>query len=168
MSIANLIDRIAIAWINRRYDQTAEEINRQVKDDMTLHKASIENGHFEATMVSTPEGQSIAFLLSAFSKVLGDAPNYIQFDMLPRLDHRDDRKPIRVTIQWAAGMSPGTKNHHLVEVLKGIFLETSYINDETSPSELRLHLHNIFNRAADALEKFSSPPSENPGDKIRN
>ncbi|HLF28246.1 MAG TPA: hypothetical protein VJG32_18095 [Anaerolineae bacterium] len=35
------------------------------------------------------------------------AENYVHFDMMPRPDH--GMKPIRVTVQWANGMSPAEK-----------------------------------------------------------
>ena len=44
------------------------------------------------------------------------AENYVQFDAMPRLDR--GLKPIRVTIQWANGLSPAKKNSLLVEALR--------------------------------------------------
>ena len=37
-----------------------------------------------------------------------NAENYVQFDLMPRLE--SNLRPIRVTVQWASGLSPAMKN----------------------------------------------------------
>jgi hypothetical protein len=45
-----------------------------------------------------------------------NAKNYIQFDLMPRIDRR--KPPIRVTVQWADGISPAEKAAKLTDALR--------------------------------------------------
>ncbi|HMN30824.1 MAG TPA: hypothetical protein PKE45_21905 [Caldilineaceae bacterium] len=57
-----------------------------------------------------------------------NAENYLQFDMVPRLDRR--LRPIRVTVQWANGMSPAQKVAMLERQLHALQNESSKLEPE--------------------------------------
>lgn len=103
-----IIDALASKWLNWRRDQVLRkspewaEIDRELK----LHKLENHPGSMKAVlshpMITVMAEEAAALLNEAH------ADNYVQFDLMPRLDR--GKKPIRVTVQWASKLSPGSKN----------------------------------------------------------
>lgn len=83
----------------------------------TFKKASFDETGMSATFIH----ENIAILANDAAAMLNaaNADNYLQFDMVPRLDR--GMRPIRVTVQWANGESPADQNARLrkeIEQLK--------------------------------------------------
>ena len=103
--LANLLDTLAHAWINHRYEQSAK-LHAPELTELSLRRVqpTADGRGWEATFI-TPAAALIANEMAA---VLDNAraENYVTYDFLPRLDR--DMRPVRVTIQWATGKNPGT------------------------------------------------------------
>lgn len=117
MSIFTLLDKVAGAWLDFRSEQRIK--NDPILNKMFLEKASISNTDMEIAMVSP----AIAVMADEAATMLNanNAKNYVQFDMLPRVDR--GLSAIRVTVQWANGEAPAEKAARLekdVEKLTGI------------------------------------------------
>ncbi len=107
MNALKLIDKLAAGWINWRMYRVASK-DPDWKELTELHIKSIEvtdtNG---INILGT--APAVAYLADEAAELLtkNDAKNFIQFDMMPRIDR--GLKPIRVTVQWASGLSPAEK-----------------------------------------------------------
>jgi hypothetical protein len=113
----NLIDRAASWWLNRRIEAQAAVVAKDT--GVKFHKASMTPDGFNIVLVAP----DLLLLIEQAAKCLNhyNAPNYIQFEMIPRLDRSPRPRPIRVTIQWMDGESPSEQNARLraeVEALK--------------------------------------------------
>ena len=114
MNPLSLIDRMASLWLDWHTNWIIDhdpEVSAEWK--MQIHSVEMKNKATEIVM----ETPAIAEIANQAAKFLekNNAENYVQFDCWPRLDR--GLKPVRITIQWAKGMSPGEKNRHLVEEL---------------------------------------------------
>ena len=102
--ILNLLDQLAGKWLEWRTERAIQ--TNPLYLEFGLQKVEVsENGMYEGTFVSP----AAAILADEASKMLNaaNAENYIQFDMMPRLDR--GLRPIRVTVQWANGLAPAEK-----------------------------------------------------------
>ena len=88
--------------------------NNPAFEEMGLKKMSTTPGGWEATFV-TPAAVIIADEMAAMLDK-ANAENFVQFDFMPRLDR--GKRPVRVTVQWAHGMSPAEKCAMLEERIK--------------------------------------------------
>jgi hypothetical protein len=104
-----ILDRLAHWWIDRRLAVAAAE--RSAPGFEWTHMEFTADG-----MTATGTSPAIAYLAAEASAMLerGNAKNYIQFDMLARAG----TPPVRVTVQWAHGVSPAQKAFELEEALK--------------------------------------------------
>ena len=108
------IDALACRWL--RWRQT-----RAVLSDPTLASFRVLSAtlHMEdgATAKILLEAPSLIVLAEEAVALLRayNAPNYVQFDMLPRLE--TPPRPVRITVQWADGESPARKAARLEAAL---------------------------------------------------
>lgn len=108
----SLIDKAAGKWLDWRMDR---EIRKSGYDEgFGLKKVEVKDGEFQGTFV-TP---AVAIMAQEGAEMLeaANADNYVQFDMMPRLDR--GLKPIRVTIQWAHGLAPAQKASKMESALR--------------------------------------------------
>lgn len=116
MSVLEILDAIATHWLQWRTDRMiAKDPNAQAK----FKKMAFDESGMNATFIH----ESIALLANDAAAMLNaaNADNYLQFDMMPRLDRC--MRPIRVTVQWANGESPADQNARLrkeIETLKAV------------------------------------------------
>lgn len=99
--IFDIIDKLAGKWIDWRMRKESES-----DEHLKLISAHIDKDLTEIIL----DHPSIAYLADQASEMLSkaNATNYIQFDMKPRIDRKT--RWIRVTIQYADGLSPAAKN----------------------------------------------------------
>lgn len=99
----HLLDRLAGWWLDWR-------TSRAVAEDSELKQFDLRR--FDAT----PEGMTLVAIAPAVVMFADEAAtlleahnakNYIEFDLMPRLDR--GLRPVRVTVQWANGESPAVK-----------------------------------------------------------
>lgn len=99
----NLIDRLAGWWLDWRID-------RRVARNPELHKAGFKRAEFDESGFHLVASFSGIYLLADEAAAMLEANaarNYVQFDMMPRIDRA--LKPVRVTVQWAKGKSPAQR-----------------------------------------------------------
>jgi len=110
--ILRLLDKLAGRWLDWRTDRAITSDPELQK--FKLHRVGINSNGIEI-MAYAP---GIAIFADQASELLNaaHAKNYVQFDMLPRLDR--GLRPVRVTVQWAYGMSPVEKNAKLQDALR--------------------------------------------------
>ena len=110
--MVELIDRLAAWWIDWRMSR--EIANTPELGDFDLKKVEFDENGFHS-IASFPGvvllAESAAGMLEA-----NNAQNYVQFDMMPRLDR--GMRPVRVTVQWANGESPAVKAARLEKELE--------------------------------------------------
>lgn len=109
----NLIDRFAEWWLAKSTERYIKH-NPEISEKFQLKRAEFTPGGMDILMLCP----DIVMLANEAAALLrkNNAKNYVQFDMMPRLDK--GVKPIRVTIQWAEGMSPAVKNAELEKKIK--------------------------------------------------
>ena len=107
-----MIDRLAGWWLDWRMDHAIAQ--HPELDEFSLEKAKFDENGFHV-VASFP---GVVVLADEAARMLdaSNVENYIEFDMMPRLDR--GKKPIRVTVQWANGMSPAQKAAMLEERIK--------------------------------------------------
>ena len=107
-----LIDRFAGWWLNLRMTQYIA--GKPELQDFNLKEARFDVDDFH--MIASFPG--VVILAEQCSQMLeaNNAKNYVEFDMMPRLDR--GIRPIRVTVQWINGLSPAKKATRLVELVK--------------------------------------------------
>jgi len=113
-----LIDRLACWWIDWRMDRAAS--NNPAYQELGIKRMEATPGGWEATFV-TPAAVLIADEMAAMLDK-ANAENFVQFDFVPRMDR--GKRPVRVTVQWAHGMSPAQKCAMLEEKLERLTEET--------------------------------------------
>ena len=98
-----LIDRLSIWWLDRRIDRAVES-NPELKE---FKLKRLDRGEWGWELLAS--SPSVPILAEEAARLLDEAnaENYIQFDMLTRMDRR--MRPIRVTVQWAKGESPAKR-----------------------------------------------------------
>lgn len=109
----NIIDRLAIKWVDWRTDRAVRDSGYD--EEFGIKRVELtSDGVFEGTFV-TP---AIAVMAQEAAAMLdtANAENYVQFDMLPRLDR--GLKPIRVTVQWAHRLSPAQRASKMEAALR--------------------------------------------------
>ena len=114
MIILDWIDRLAARWLDARRTWKIDHTPSMKDWKVNIHSIEM----LEKSLNITYEFPGIAALVSEAGAFLDKehAENYIQFDAMPPLDR--GLKPIRVTIQWANGLSPATKNKLLCDALR--------------------------------------------------
>ena len=97
-----ILDRLAGWWLDWRTEKKimADPSLRESLKEFHYHR----NGA-EMTFISP----AIAVMADEASQMLerNHAENYVQFDMMPRVDR--GLRPVRVTVQWADGKSPAER-----------------------------------------------------------
>ena len=106
-NILSLIDKAAGKWLDYRTEWRIK--NDSEMSNIFFHDISINKSGMETTIVSP----AIAVMADEAASMLdaSNAKNYIQFDMLPRVDR--GLRPIRVTVQFANGEAPAEKSARL-------------------------------------------------------
>lgn len=104
-----MIDRLAGWWLDWRMRQAVA--NHPELKRFGIERFEGHEGGFDLVM-TTPVAAILADGLAEFLQE-NNAENYIQFDVMPRLDR--GLPPVRVTVQWANGMSPAQKAAMLEE-----------------------------------------------------
>ena len=112
-----LIDRVAGWWLDWRTDQVIKG-DPEIQDLGFTCKAERQSSMTELVL-GTPFA---AYMADQLATLLNEAnaENYVQFDMIPRIDRK--LRPVRVTVQWANGLSPSEKAARLeteVDKLRG-------------------------------------------------
>lgn len=109
-----LIDVLAGKWFDWRVRRSAPRTG----DELMIREVKVAN---DGGMKVVAEHPAMMILADEAVALLdaANAENYVQFDMVPRPD-KTKLRPIRVTVQWAHGMSPGTKNLFLESALRDI------------------------------------------------
>ena len=110
-----LIDRLAGWWLDWRTDREVAR-NRQQLGEWKLQKAEFDHNGFHL-IASFPGVVMLADEAAAMLQA-NNARNYVEFDMMPRLDR--GLRPIRVTVQWVEGESPAEKAARLEEELENL------------------------------------------------
>lgn len=109
MNILSFVDGLAGKWLDWRMRQKADN-----DEHAKLIKVDVNERNMEILM-SHP---TVAYLADECAQILNesDAENYLSFDMMPRIDRK--LPWIRVTIQWANGLSPAQKASKLENELE--------------------------------------------------
>ncbi len=112
----NLSPEALIArWINWRMDRRIKKaIASGEMPDIELRKF-VTSGKDMEILMAHPGVATMAEQAGKFLKA-HNAENYVQFDLMPRLE--SDLRPIRVTVQWAGGLSPAVKNAQQAKVIE--------------------------------------------------
>lgn len=108
------LDLLAAWWLNWRTDRAAR--NNPMVQAMGIQKVQYDETGFHL-IASFP---AVTALADEAAALLGanQAENYVQFDMMPRIDR--GKRPIRVTVQWADGESPASKAARLEKELEAM------------------------------------------------
>ena len=110
-ALIQLLDKFACWWLDKRMDS-------QIRDSPELQELGIKKVEFDANgfhaIASFPGVVILADEAAALLEANG-ARNYVEFEMLPRLDR--GKRPIRITVQWVAGKSPAQQATRLREAL---------------------------------------------------
>lgn len=101
----NFVDKIAGAWLDWRL---ARRVNTDPKmTELNLKKVEVDDDGIMRVIASSP---IITVFAEQCTRLLDEAnvENYVSFDMAPRTDL--SKRPLRVTVQWANGISPAEKS----------------------------------------------------------
>lgn len=112
-----LIDAIALWWLNWRYDHKIKSFSAEHPEyGLELKKAVIA----EDGMYVCGTSPAIAYLAAEAAKMLdrANASNYTQFDLVPHI--ASELRAVRVTVQWANGMSPAMRADKLADAGAGL------------------------------------------------
>lgn len=123
--ILNIIDKMAGLWIDWRIGQAAAK-NPDI-GEFKLKRAEFDENGFHM-IASFPGVVMIADEAAAMLEA-NNAKNYVEFDMMPRLDR--GKRPIRITVQWAWKESPAAKAARLERELT-LLTEALAAGDTTS------------------------------------
>ncbi len=109
--IFRLLDGLAGHWLDWRLGCLVRE--HTAIDSVRYERTGVDRATFKITAAH----ESIALLASDAATLLQehDAENFVQFDMMGRVDQT--KRPIRVTVQWADRLSPIEKIALLEEQL---------------------------------------------------
>ena len=107
------IDRLAGLWLDWRQSRAIKR-DPDLCEKFDVKRVAVEDGELKGTFV-TP---AAAILAEGMSQMLTDAgaENYVQFDMLPRMDR--GLRTVRVTVQWADGETPAGKAARLTKQIQ--------------------------------------------------
>jgi len=108
-----LLDKLAGWYLDWRTDQAVKKLPPELHE-LKLHRAEMNTREWEIVMTSP----AIVYLADQVADLLQqqNAKNYVQFDLMPRPDR--NKPPIRVTVQWASGISPAEKAAKLADALR--------------------------------------------------
>jgi hypothetical protein len=123
-----LIDRLAGWWLDWR-------ISRAVAKNPKLQQAGFKRAEVDKNgfhLVASFPGVYLLADEAAAMLEANNAKNYVQFDMMPRIDRQ--LPPIRVTVQWAEGKSPAQRVLELESALE------SFLDDYAHAVELEKKL----------------------------
>lgn len=106
-----VIDALASGWLTWRTARRAKQICEE--QGLELRKAEVDEQGFYFDVISPV----VAELANEAATMLdhANAKNYVQFDMMPRIDK--GIRPIRVTVAWANGEMPAAKADRLEKEL---------------------------------------------------
>jgi hypothetical protein len=116
-----LIDRLAGWWLNWRLDR--EVATNPELEEFKLRRVEIEDGCLNIAATApfvVGLADEAARLLKGYN-----AQNYLEFDMLPRIDR--GLRPIRITVQWAEGESPAMKAARFKAELEKLGVSPDYL-----------------------------------------
>ena len=115
-----LLDRLAGCWLDWRTDQAVKRFPPELLE-LNLHKVKAGENGWQVVM-SAP---AVVVLADQAAALLNaeHAENYVQFDMMPRLDR--GKPPIRITVQWASGDAPGPTAARRESELAGVRGDTA-------------------------------------------
>lgn len=106
-----LIDRLAGWWLDWRIDWA-------IHSKPELKQAGLKGAEFDENgfhLIASFPGVCILADEAAEMLEANNAKNYVEFDMMPRIDR--GLRPVRITVQWAIGKSPAQR---VVELEKHI------------------------------------------------
>lgn len=113
---AEMIDRLAGAWISNRMDRAVAELKKQPGyEELRLEKANFDKDGWSMDMIH----HDVALLAASAAEMLSkqNAKNYVQMVMFPKLGSQ----PIEVTVRWYwGGLTPAEKNIQLETELNRI------------------------------------------------
>ncbi len=116
----HLIDKLAGRWLDWR---TAQSIKANVDlAQFRVERLDVDDDSLNLA-ISHPAVAEMADIMSTFL-LDHNAENYVEFDMIPRIDRGS--RPVRVTVQWADGMPPS----EMVDELKAQLAATQTELDE--------------------------------------
>lgn len=115
MRLLTIIDKLSGLWMDWRMSRAVKNLPPEMRE-LNLHRVQADTREFEIVMTAP----AIVYLADQAAELLQqqNAKNYIQFDMMPRLDRC--KPPVRVTVQWAHGESPAAKAARLEDELTTI------------------------------------------------
>lgn len=120
-------EALVARWINWRMDRRIKRaIASGEMPDIELRKFAV-NGRDMEILMAHPGVAAMAEQAGKFLKA-HNAENYVQFDLIPRLE--SDLRPIRVTVQWASGLSPAMKNVEQARAIDLMRAEIWRLQDE--------------------------------------
>lgn len=112
--ISELIDLAAYSWIH--WHSERQYRNSPDFEEVKLLRSELKPGDWRFDMQHGMVGE----MCEAFAAFLdsANAKNHVQFDLFPKLSSA--RQPIRITVQWAGGLSPSAVNAILRETMEEI------------------------------------------------
>lgn len=119
-----LLDRLAGWWLDYRTDQRVKNSPEYAEfSKLSISKLDPSTGElvFNGSFIAYFADEAATFLDKH------NAENYVQFDMLPRIDR--GLRPVRVTVAWAKGESPASKAARLEHELKEEHARTELFSD---------------------------------------
>lgn len=122
------LDKLACWWIDWRQDQNVKTMLKEEPEMAAeIHKLSADEKGFETVMKS----QAVFLLADQAAELLNtyNAKNYVEFDMMPRIDR--GVRWIRVTVQWRDGESPAQKATRLEKELEKLKTQLSQSSSPT-------------------------------------
>lgn len=155
MNLLSTIDRLAGRWLDWRMDRAARTKPEFGEFGLKRLDATMDGWEIVATYPAVAIiADEMAGFLNAYK-----ADNYVQFDMMPRLDR--GLRPVRVTVSWARGEMPSKKAARLEGELKAahdaLNFDRHYPEDVFTPlSEDELDslvdvIHSVVRNGSDRL-----------------
>ena len=129
IDLLSYLDKLAGKWLDWRTDQAIKSLPPELQE-FKLHKAEINTTEWEITALAP----GIVAMADEAAELLSSqgAKNYLQFDLMPRLDR--GKPPIRVTVQWAHGESPAKQNARLRDQIEQVEKELARMLQAVYPS----------------------------------
>ena len=141
--VLSALDEGAGRWLDWRMDR-AVAANPEL-EQFKLRKAHWENGRWQTEGFSY--SPAVVILAEGCAQMLtaANATNYIEFEMLPRLDR--GLRPVAVTVRWLNGELPSTKAARLEA-------ELAKINDALAQCGIA-GIMDEFHHPADAISQMA-------------
>lgn len=112
-SLIEKLDDLAMRWLNRRIERKAKD-DPVLADELKLMHLEADRGRVEI-FAEHPQVVAIAEGMAQFLDHAG-ATNYFEFDFIPRLT--SNLRKIRMTVQFADGLSPAQRADELYQELE--------------------------------------------------